>query len=125
MPIRSYSPDMFRILTSVGWTPQQDRDQDELLQRAAQESANEELRLARLAEALRRGAAELDQEVGTPEPPRTYPIEQPLVNEPLNTAKTNLVELINYIEGKRESWNMNEGDYLIITGMMKKVFDSV
>ena len=125
MPIRSYSPDMFRILTSVGWTPQQDRDQDALLQRADQESANEELRLARLAEALRRGAAELAQEVGTPEPPRTYPIERPLVNEPVNPAKTNLVELLNYIEGKRESWDMNEGDYLIITGMMKKVFDSV
>ncbi len=118
-------PDVLRVLASVGWTPQQDRDIDALLQRADQESANEELRLARLEEALRRGAAELAQEVETPEPPDTPSIERPRVNEPLHPAKKKLTELLYFIEDKRESWNMNEGDYLVLTKKLKETFDSV
>ena len=114
MPIRSYSPDTFRILSSVGWTPQQDREW-----LAAARGHTRTLRQAA------RGRQTPDQEVGTPEQPRSYPIERPLVNEPVHPAKTNLVELLTYIEEKRESWNMNEGDYLKITGMMKLVYDSV
>ena len=61
----------------------------------------------------------------SPEPPDTSPIERPLVNEPVHPTKTKLTELLYFIEEKRESWNMNEGDYLTISGMMKKVFESV
>tara|TARA_B100002019_G_C21271697_1_gene602736 strand:+ start:3173 stop:4306 length:1134 start_codon:yes stop_codon:yes gene_type:complete len=117
--------DVLRVLASVGWTPQQDRDIDALLQRADQESANEELRLARFAEALRRGAAELAQEVETPEPPDTPSIERPRVNEPVHPVKRKLTELLYFIEDKRESWNMNEGDYLVLTKKLKETFDSV
>lgn len=93
-------PDVLRVLASVGWTPQQDRDIDAPLQRA-------------------------DQEVRSPEPPDTSPIERPLVNEPLHPAKRKLTELFYFIEDKRESWNMNEGDYLELTKKLKETFDSV
>jgi hypothetical protein len=93
-------PDVLRVLASVGWTPQQDRDIAALLQRG-------------------------DQEVRLPEPPDTSPIERPIVIEPVHPAKKKLTELLYFIEEKRESWDMNEGDYLKISDMMKKVFESI
>jgi hypothetical protein len=66
-----------------------------------------------------------DQAVESPESPDTSPIERQIVNEPVHPAKTKLTELLHYIEEKRESWNMNEGDYLKISDMMKKIFESV
>lgn len=93
-------PDVLRVLASVGWTPQQDRDGEARLQRA-------------------------DQEVISPEPPDTPSIERPRVNEPVHPVKRKLTELLYFIEDKRESWNMNEGDYLVLTKKLKETFDSV
>lgn len=83
-------PDVLRVLSSVGWTP--------------------------------------DQAVGSPEPPEppdTPSIERPRVNEPVHPVKRKLTELLYFIEDKRESWNMNEGDYLVLTKKLKETFDSV
>ena len=66
-----------------------------------------------------------EQEVRSPEPPDTSPIERPIVNEPVHPAKKNLTELLYFIDEKRESWEMNEGDYLKISDMMKKIFESI
>ncbi len=64
-------------------------------------------------------------EVRSPEPPDSSSIERPCVNEPLHPAKKKLTELLYFIEEKRESWNMNEGDYLVLTKKLKETFDSV
>lgn len=66
-----------------------------------------------------------DQEVISPEPPDESVIERPQVNEPVHPAKRELTKLLYFIEEKRESWGMNEGHYLEITNMMKKIFESV
>ena len=57
--------------------------------------------------------------------PDSSAIERPTVNEPVHPAKRELTKLLYFIEEKRESWGMNEGDYLEITNMMKNVFESV
>tara|TARA_B100001287_G_scaffold247039_1_gene225397 strand:+ start:502 stop:1482 length:981 start_codon:yes stop_codon:yes gene_type:complete len=64
-------------------------------------------------------------ETDSSEPPDTSPIERPIVNEPLHPAKKNLTELLYFIDEKRESWEMNEGEYLKISDMMKKIFESI
>jgi len=66
-----------------------------------------------------------DQAVGSPEPPDTPYIERPRVNEPVHPVKRKLTELLYFIEDKRESWNMNEGDYLELTNKLKETFDTV
>ena len=40
-------------------------------------------------------------------------------------AKEELSKLFSFIEEKKESWNMNDGDYLKISNHMKKLFDSL
>ena len=60
-----------------------------------------------------------------PEPPNTPSIERPRVNEPVHPVKRKLTELLYFIEDKRESWNMNEGDYLELTKKLKETFYSV
>lgn len=85
--IDEMTPDVLRVLASVGWTP--------------------------------------EQGVRSSEPPDTSLIERPIVNEPVHPGKKNLIELLYFIEEKRESWEMNEGDYLKISDMMKKVFESI
>lgn len=53
------------------------------------------------------------------EPIPTDPEEQK------NNAKEELSKLFSFIEEKKETWNMNDGDYLKISNHMKKTFDSL
>ena len=66
-----------------------------------------------------------DQTVRSPGTLDSSSIERPCVNEPLHPAKKKLAELLYFIEEKRESWNMNEGDYLELTKKLKETFDLV
>lgn len=50
---------------------------------------------------------------------------EPEDEEQKNNAKEELSKLFSFIEEKKESWNMNDGDYLKISNHMKKTFDSL
>ena len=45
--------------------------------------------------------------------------------KPINKTKLHLTELLRYIDEKQASWNMNEGEYLEVTEMLKDAFNSV
>ena len=64
--------------------------------------------------------------VSTPQPPDyPPPAARPVTVEPVNETKKKLTEILAFIEDKRETWTMNEGDYLKISDLMKEAFDSV
>ena len=64
--------------------------------------------------------------VSTPQPPDyPPPAARPVTVEPVNETKKKLTEILALIEDKRETWTMNEGDYLKISDLMKEAFDSV
>ena len=50
---------------------------------------------------------------------------RPKAVQPINKTKLHLTELLRYIDEKQESWNMNEGEYLEVTEMLKDAFNSV
>ena len=50
---------------------------------------------------------------------------RPKAVQPINKTKLHLTELLRYIDGKQGSWNMNEGEYLEVTEMLKEAFNSV
>lgn len=61
-----------------------------------------------------------------PRPPdHPPPARRPTTVEPVNETKKKLTEILAFIEEKRDTWEMNEGDYLKISGLMKEAFDSV
>ena len=61
-----------------------------------------------------------------PRPPDHPPLRQrPATVEPVNETKKKLTEILAFIEEKRDTWKMNEGDYLKISDLMKEAFDSV
>lgn len=61
-----------------------------------------------------------------PRPPdHPPPARRPITVEPVNETKKKLTEILAFIEEKRETWKMNEGDYLKISDLMKEAFDSV
>ena len=61
-----------------------------------------------------------------PRPPNYPPPEpRPVAVEPVNETKKKLTEILAFIEEKRDTWKMNEGDYLKISDLMKQAFDSV
>ena len=45
--------------------------------------------------------------------------------QPINKTKLHLTQLLRYIDEKHDSWNMNEGEYLEVTEMLKNAFNSV
>jgi len=64
--------------------------------------------------------------VSTPQPPDyPPPAARPVTVEPVNETKKKLTEILAFVEEKRETWKMNEGDYLKISDLMKEAFDSV
>ena len=50
---------------------------------------------------------------------------RPKAVQPINKTKLHLTELLRYIDEKQDSWNMNEGEYLEVTKMLKDAFNSV
>ena len=50
---------------------------------------------------------------------------RPKAVQPINKTKLHLTELLRYINEKQDSWNMNEGEYLEVTKMLKDAFNSV
>ena len=52
-------------------------------------------------------------------------LEDPTTVEPVNETKKKLTEMLAFVEEKRETWKMNEGDYLKLSNLMKEAFDSV
>ena len=48
---------------------------------------------------------------------------RPKAVQPINKTKLHLTEYLRYIDEKQESWNMNEGDYLEVTEMLKEAFN--
>ena len=45
--------------------------------------------------------------------------------QPINKTKLHLTQLLRYIDEKQEIWNMNEGEYLEVTEILKDAFNSV
>ena len=65
-------------------------------------------------------------ELERPQPPNhPPPARRPVTVEPVNETKKKLTEILAFIEEKRDTWKMNEGDYLKISDLMKEAFDSV
>lgn len=61
-----------------------------------------------------------------PRPPDSSPPPaRPVVVEPVNETKKKLTEILAFVEENRETWNMNEGDYLKLSNLMKEAFNSV
>ena len=60
-----------------------------------------------------------------PPDPIPVPLDRPKPVQPINKTKLHLTELLRYIDEKQESWNMNEGEYLEVTEMLKEAFNSV
>ena len=61
-----------------------------------------------------------------PRPPdHPPPARRPATLEPVNETKKKLTEMLAFVEEKRETWKMNEGDYLKLSNLMKEAFDSV
>ena len=60
-------------------------------------------------------------------PPEPIPVlsDRPKPVQPINKTKLHLTQLLRYIDEKQESWNMNEGEYLEVTEMLKNAFNSV
>mgnify|MGYP003985754841 len=60
-------------------------------------------------------------------PPDPIPVslDRPKPIQPINKTKLHLTQLLRYIDEKQERWNMNEGEYLEITEMLKDAFNSV
>ena len=52
-------------------------------------------------------------------------LDRPKPVQPINKTKLHLTQLLRYIDEKQESWNMNEGEYLEVTEMLKDAFNSV
>ena len=68
---------------------------------------------------------------GVPKEPKPPPdpiplsLDRPKPIQPINKTKLHLTQLLRYIDEKQESWNMNEGEYLEVTEMLKNAFNSV
>jgi len=68
-----------------------------------------------------------------PKPPQPKPppepisvsLDRPKPVQPINKTKLYLTQLLRYIDEKQERWNMNEGEYLEVTEMLKEAFNSV
>ena len=61
-----------------------------------------------------------------PRPPdHPPPARRPTTVEPVNETKKKLTEILAFVEEKRETWKMNEGDYLKVSNLMKEAFESV
>ena len=63
-----------------------------------------------------------------PKPPKEpihLSLDRPKPVQPINKTKLHLTQLLRYIDEKQESWNMNEGEYLEVTEMLKNAFNSV
>lgn len=60
-------------------------------------------------------------------PPEPIPVslDRPKPIQPINKTKLHLTQLLRYIDEKQEVWNMNEGEYLEVTEMLKDAFNSV
>ena len=59
-------------------------------------------------------------------PKEPIPVQgRPKPVQPINKTKLHLTELLRYIDEKQASWNMNEGEYLKVTEMLKDAFNSV
>ena len=61
-----------------------------------------------------------------PRPPNyRLSARRPTTVEPVNETKKKLTEMLAFVEEKRETWKMNEGDYLKLSDLMKEAFDSI
>jgi hypothetical protein len=60
-----------------------------------------------------------------PKPPKKPSLDRPKPVKPINKTKLHLTQLLRYIDEKQAVWNMNEGEYLEVTEMLKDAFNSV
>ena len=60
-------------------------------------------------------------------PPDPIPLslDRPKPIQPINKTKLHLTQLLRYIDEKQEIWNMNEGEYIEVTEMLRDAFNSV
>ena len=60
-----------------------------------------------------------------PKPPTKPSLDRPKPVKQINKTKLHLTQLLRYIDEKQAGWNMNEGEYLEVTEMLKNAFNSV
>lgn len=68
---------------------------------------------------------DVPKEPKPPPDPIRVSLDRPKPIQPINKTKLHLTQLLRYIDEKQERWNMNEGEYLEVTEMLKDAFNSV